>query len=197
MPAKKPASLVVRDETKAERQRRDEQAKALTPGKSLSVRPPAQLTGEVARSAWQETIRLYLTLDARIVSVLDLGLLRDYCIVCEQMAEIDELRAVARNNYSVNQALLVKALMDKKDATDLKILTKLSESVNRCFDKILRLDARADGKRKLVHSYRQSLMLTPRSRGGVNPEEKQKEEPQSAMGKILDGEVKKTRKKNV
>ena len=50
------------------------------------------------------------------------------------------------------------------------------------------MDARLDGKRKLIFSLAQSLYLTPRSRAGVAPEEKDGEEPQSDMDKLLDEE---------
>lgn len=47
------------------------------------------------------------------------------------------------------------------------------------------MDARMDGKRKLVFALAQSLYLTPRSRAGVAPTEKEPEEPKSEMEKML------------
>jgi hypothetical protein len=190
MPAKKPADLIVRDETKADRQLREEQANALTPSRELGVWVPVEVVGARARSTWRETIRLYKTLDARIASVLDKGLLIDYCNVSEQLSEIDDLRTAAMNNYTISQELY-NGLRDKEsDEVDVKMLVRLQEAINKCLDEILKLDSRADNKRKLLHSYRQSLLLTPRSRGGVNPEGKPKEEPQSEMSRLLDGEAK-------
>ena len=40
---------------------------------------------------------------------------------------------------------------------------------------IIVLDARLDGKGKYLHSLEQSLYLTPRSRAGVAPVQKEKE----------------------
>jgi hypothetical protein len=189
MPAKKSADLVVRHETKAERQKRDDQADALIPDKSLTTWPPNLLTGDVARSTWRATTRLYLTLDARIASTLDKGLLIDYCNVSDQLAQIDNMRADAKNNYDVIKKILQMLLEGEKDDIDLKALNNLANTVNESYEAFLKLDARADGKRKLLHSYRQSLLLTPRSRGGVSPDEKPKEQEQSEMDRIIDGDA--------
>jgi hypothetical protein len=190
MPAKKPRDLIVRDETNAMRNQREAQADALTPDRSLGIWEPKELTGDKARETWRKTVRLYLTLDARIASVLDKPLLIDYCNVTEQQQEIDDMRATAILNYKANVAILTKLLEKESDKVDAKELAKLNVAVNQCYDAVLKLDARADQKRKLLHSYRQSLLLTPRSRGGVNPNDKPKEEPQSEMDKLLDGEIK-------
>jgi hypothetical protein len=50
------------------------------------------------------------------------------------------------------------------------------------------MDARLDGKRKLLHSIAQSLYLTPRSRAGVAPPEKEPEKPKSEMDELLDND---------
>jgi hypothetical protein len=189
MPAKKPVDLVKRDETKVDRRRREYRAESLMPYKKLTAVAPKELTGEVARSTWQETVRVYLTLDARIVSVLDRGLLIDYCIACDQLSQIDELRALARTNQDIAQEFLKKARGEEIDAKTMASLVKAANDTQEMF---MRLDARADGKRKLLHTYRQSLMLTPRSRGGSsNVEEKPKETGPSMMEKIIEGEAKK------
>lgn len=185
MPAKKPADLVVRADTKANRGRRAEGEAAITPKQPLDQRPPAQLTGRIARAIWEQTVSMYFTLDARIVSLLDQGLLMDYCIACEQLAQIDELRATSMTNYTQMQTSLDKVLISKKEI-DPKLLTRMVNAVNRSLDEIIKLDARADRKRALLHTFRQSLMLTPRSRGGVNPDEKKAEAPKSELDKLID-----------
>jgi hypothetical protein len=198
MPAKKPADLIESHETKVDRRRREYRQTSMTPTKALSVYAPKQLIGEEARKTWQETVTLYLTLDARIVSVLDRGLLIDFCNVSEQLVQIDGLRARAMKNGMEIQATLEKMQNKSSAEIDIKALTRLVDSVIGALDMILKLDARADRKRDLLHKFRQSLMLTPRSRGGVSPDEKPKEKPQSEMAKIIDGEVKKDkRKRNV
>jgi phage terminase small subunit len=47
------------------------------------------------------------------------------------------------------------------------------------------MDARLDGKRKLLHTLSQSLYLTPRSRAGVAPEQKEPEHDDDPMDKLL------------
>lgn len=186
MPAKKPAALITRSDTKANRRKRVDGETAITPKQPLDERPPAQLTGAIARAIWQETVSMYFALDARIVSLLDRGLLMDYCVACEQLAQIDELRATSMTNYTQMQSSLDKVLETKKEI-DPKLLTRMVNAVNRSLDEIIKLDARADRKRALLHTFRQSLMLTPRSRGGVTPDEKQAEKPKSELDKLIDG----------
>jgi hypothetical protein len=190
MPTRKPLDLVVRHETKAEQGQRAQREDALRPDKALTARVPAQLTGDVARTTWQETIKLYLSLDARIVSALDRGLLIDYCVACQQRQEIDDMRTSAMSNYLKSEAILQQVELSKTEV-EPKVMLRLIAAVARGADAVLKLDSRADNKRKLIHTLRQSLMLTPRSRGGVSPDEKPKELPQSEMAMILDGEVKK------
>jgi len=194
MPAKKPVDLVVMHLTKAERQQREEQEGALAPKKALTARVPAKLTGEIERSVWQETVRQYLSLEDRIVSVLDRGILLDYCAACQQLVEIDGLRSEAMNNYTKNEIALTKVLHSKKDIGPRDLL-KLINAVNKGLDEVIKLDARADNKRRVIHTFRQALMLTPRSRAGVNPKEKEREQPQSEMAMIIDGEPKKKTRK--
>ena len=63
MAARKPKDLIVRHATKAERSQRAEREAALTPRKPLTVKAPVELTGQVAKAVWRETVSLYFTLD--------------------------------------------------------------------------------------------------------------------------------------
>lgn len=184
MPARKPQDLITRSETKATKRRRAANETSLTPKNPLTVVPPPQLTGDVARDTWQETVTLYFALDARIVSILDRGLLLDYCTTTQQLAEIDELRRQAMQNYIKANGALDKA---HEKETDAKGMAKLIAAVNWSLDEIIKLDGRADRKRALLHTMRQSLYLTPRSRAGVAPPEKPPEKPRSRMAEIIDG----------
>jgi hypothetical protein len=188
MPAKKPVSLNKRHDTKAVRKKREAGEAALTPKFPLMLRAPAKLTGAVARTTWKETVALYLGLDARIVSVLDRGLLMDFCVISGQLAEIDDLRAKARRNYFKAQIRLDRIRESKKHPVlDPKQLQLLINAVNWQMDLILKLDSRADRKRALLHTMRQSLYLTPRSRAMMVPERKTPEPLKSDMEKLLDG----------
>lgn len=130
---------------------------------------------------------MYMALDARIVSVLDQGLLLDYCTAYQQKVEIDDMRTTAMSNYLKHEAILQKVQLGKQEV-EPKVLLKLINAVNKSVDEVIKLDARADNKRKLIHMLRQSLMLTPRSRGGISPEEKKVELP-SDMARIIEGDV--------
>jgi len=184
MPARKPKDLNTRAETKAARARRADGETALTPRRPLTAVPPSQLTGDVARRTWVEIVSIYLMLDARIISLLDMGLLLDFCEASQQLAEMDAMRTDAITNYHNAQAARDKA----NDATDIKIFAMLTNAVNWAFDNSVKLDARVDQKRKMLHTMRQSLYLTPRSRAGFIPEEKPPKKQQSPMARIIDGE---------
>ncbi|MGA2504214.1 MAG: hypothetical protein ABSG01_09010 [Anaerolineales bacterium] len=187
MPARKSKDLIVRHEIKADRTQRAEHEAALTPRKPLTVKAPAELTGAISQAVWKETVSLYFTLDARIVSILDKGLLIDYCIASEQLAQIDGLRSTAMDNYNKDQITLNKIYNSKKQDIDVKALLLLINSVNGAMDEIIKLDARVDAKRKMILAMRQSLYLTPRARAGAIPNEKPAEKPKSATDLLIDG----------
>ena len=54
---------------------------------------------------------------------------------------------------------------------------RLLEQYGALLARLQGIDARLDGKRKLIHLLAQSLYLTPRSRAGVVPPQKEEEEP--------------------
>jgi hypothetical protein len=185
MPAKKPAGLITRAETKADRKQRADGEAALKPRDPLRMKPPARLTGHVVASAlWRRMISMYSGLAAEIVTRLDEDMLVSYCILEEQLAEMDRLRTTAQKNYERAQKTL--DLWAAKEDVDIKELIKWQNSVNWGLDSVTKLDARVDRKRALLHVLRQSLYLTPRSRAGVAPPEKPPEEPKSEMEKILE-----------
>lgn len=185
MPASKPAGLNTRKDTKAARARRKAAESAVTPKRTLSAHPPAALTGHrPAAALWKEMIALYGELDAQIVSMLDMGLLVDYCLIMEQLAEMDALRVAAMKAWARAETRARKMLK----VASAKEAYQLQNSLNHAFDEITKLDARVDIKRKLLLTLRQSLYLTPRSRAGVAPAEKPPEKPKSAMEKMLDGD---------
>ena len=184
MPAKKPAGLIVRAETKAVRKERADGEAALKPREPLPIKPPARLAGHPAAGAlWRRMIRMYSGLAAEIVSNLDQDMLVDYCILYEQSVEMDNLRTAARKNYNKSQRTLDRKAKD--ETVDAKVFIKLQNSVNWSLDEIIKLDARVDRKRSLLHTLRQSLYLTPRARAGFVPPEKPPEKPKTDMEKIL------------
>lgn len=184
MPAKKPAALNVRHDTQAEREARAAREDALTPQRSLPAAPPARLDGhDVARATWRRLLREYGELQAAIVTRLDLDMLTDYCLLTEQAAELDRMRQVAYQLWleqSGKHDELAKA--GEHDAA-----VEMAMRVVGAFDAIVKLDGRVDRKRALLHQWRQSLYLTPRTRAGVAPAPKPAPEPEDEMERMLRG----------
>jgi hypothetical protein len=157
MPAAKPADLIERHETAAETAQRAQAEASMRPRSGLQKTPPAALKDKaVAQREWRRAMNLYGQLEAEIVTALDYSILLQYCILCDQLAEMDALR---------------QGLMDE-DEKDI--------------DAIVKLDARLDRKRALLHSMQQSLYLTPRARAGTAPKKKEKEPEKDPLELLLD-----------
>jgi hypothetical protein len=186
MSSQKPLDLVTKHLTKADRRQRSESAKALTPRFALSKLPPKELTGKIARATWTETVRMYFSVEAQIVTAFEKGLLIDFCNVTEHLDQIDKMRSTAMDDYLKHETILQKVQMGKQ-VVEPKVLLKLIDAVNESVDQVIKLDARADRKRGLLLTLRQSLLMTPRSRAGVKPDERQLEQPQSEIERIIDG----------
>jgi len=190
MPARKPASLIERHDTADEKAARVASESAMTPKARLPESVPVALSNNpIASREWRRLMRMYNSIDADIVSRLDMGMLQDYCMLLEQMFELDELRKAAVDGWRVAQKILdviQKRIEDNPEGEiDIKAFAKAQESVNWAYDKIIKVDGRVDRKRALLLQLRQSLYLTPRSRAGVAPAEKPKEEPEDDMTRLL------------
>ncbi len=180
MPARKPVDLSVRHSTRAEMDARALAESAMTSARRLPESEPATLIDHpVASREWRKLIRLYNGLDADIVSRLDMGMLLDYCVLIEQLEELDSLRKSAMDGWRSAQKMLEKIQEQKSDdePIDMKTWIKALEAVNWAYDKIVKIDGRVDRKRALLLQLRQSLYLTPRSRAGVAPKRKEPEKP--------------------
>ena len=184
MPARKPQSLIVRHDTNADKAERGARESALRPKTALPSAPPTRLAGhEVARSAWRRLLKVYGELDAPIVTRLDLDMLTDYCLLLEQTGELDTMRRVAYTIWlelsAAHGQAVAKAESDKA--------LELALAVVGAFDAVVKLDGRVDRKRALMHQWRQSLYLTPRTRAGVAPEPKKEPEPEDDLERMLRG----------
>ncbi len=185
MPARKPKSLIVRHETAAEAADRARGEEALQPDRPLPVHPPSALKGmKTAEAVWRRLIRLYGEIDGTIVTRLDLDLLVDYCLLAEQVIELDRMRKAAMAIFEIFE----KARDDAVSEDDPAKALILSGKVTTAFDAIVKLDGRVDRKRDLLFKLRQSLYLTPRARAGAAPKGKPPEEPIDPMEALL-GEV--------
>ncbi len=182
MPAPKPKALITRHETEAEKSQRESREAALRPERSLPMGAPARLTGHlVAEATWRRLMRTYGEIDGEIVTRLDMDLLVDYCMLIEQITEIDKMRSVA---YAVWMTLAKKhgeyAATDENEAA-----VAMALKVVNAFDAIVKLDGRADRKRSLLLQLRQSLYMTPRARAGVAPAKKEEPEPPDELEMLL------------
>src|SRR5262245_60016153 len=107
MPPPKPSSLNIRHDTQAEKDARVAAEAALTPRRELPMAEPRELRGYAVDAAqWRELMRTYASADGTIVTRFDAGLLINYCLLVEQLAELDEMRHLAMADYSANRQAL-------------------------------------------------------------------------------------------
>jgi hypothetical protein len=130
-------------------------------------------------------MREYRSLEGEIVTRLDLDLLLDYCVLAEQVHELDGMRATAREIYK-NLSKLYSQFMKNNQETDALLM---ASKVTSAFDAVVKLDGRVDRKRDLMFKMRQHLYLTPRSRAGVAPSQKEPEAKEIDPMAMLLGEI--------
>jgi hypothetical protein len=186
MPARKPSSLINRHETAEERAEREERDAALRPNRALPQNPPASLRGrKTAEVVWRRLIRMYGELEAEIITRLDMDLLVDYCILAEQVSELDAMRKAAMSQFELLDTLRKKYIDEGKIESAVVTGAKMEAT----FEDTLKLDGRVDRKRDLMFRLRQSLYLTPRARAGTAPKGKDKEAEVVDPMEALLGEV--------
>lgn len=178
MPSK-PAALLQRHDTKADKAARAEMETALRPLGKLPKSPPARLDDvldgqgkpiidhTLARAAWRKLLKMYGELEAEIATKLDTDMLTDYCLLTEQVYELDKLRQQAQ-----------AAVVESGD----------TEEAIKALELVVKVDARADRKRALLHQYRQSLYLTPRTRVAVAAKTRKPPEPLDDLEALLTGQ---------
>ncbi len=183
MPAPKPIALQTRHSTKSEKSAKESGEKALRPGRELPREAPAALAGHpVAEKTWRALLREFDSVEGEVVTRLDFGLLVDYCMLTEQVDEIDQMRRASfeawkRLNTKHEEYLAAENFIDAD---------KLTESIADAFESFNKLDGRADRKRDMLLKLRQALYLTPRARAGAAPDRKAPEEPKDALEQLLD-----------
>jgi len=183
MPTRKPSSLSRRHDTKAEREARTNAEDAMKPTTELTLKPPAALTGhKAAAEVWKRLVGLYFETEGTIITAFDADLLVKYCLAEEELLELFTLRGSIKKTWDKHLKILNNM---KPKAIDLKDYFNALAQANALLQRFQGMDARLDGKRKLVFALAQSLYLTPRSRAGVAPEPKEPEEPKSEMEKML------------
>ena len=157
----------------------------MMPKTLLTAAVPVRLRGRahtLAAAVWKRTVSLYLELEGDIVTAFDYDLLVKYCLLEEEMVELEVMRGQIKIDWETN----AKAAKKIKPNTDtLKDWVQMWNVVNGLFQRFQGIDARLDGKRKLLHILAQSLYLTPRSRAGVAPAEKEVEPEGDDMDALM------------
>ena len=176
MATKKPISLITRHNTKADIAARNDAESAMRPRTELTVDVPRQLSGRdnaYAADVWKRIVSLYAEIDGKIATAFDADLLVKYALLEQELRELADMRKAVKKDLDDNKKVVAKIKPNEKT---LKEYVRLWEIVNALFSRYQGLDARLDGKRKLLHSLAQSLYLTPRSRAGVDPKRKDAEQ---------------------
>ena len=128
-------------------------------------------------------MRLYGELEAEIVTRMDVDMLVDYCMLSEQVQELDEMRRSAVKVWeTLNRAL------ENYDGNE-KYRYQLAINVGNALNDMVKFDGRADRKRDLLFKLRQSLYITPRARAGSIPNQKKPEEPTDPLEQMLDNVI--------
>lgn len=184
MPASKPGTLSKRHSTAAERKGKKAAESAVTPRTGLTLKHPDELKGhKTAIATWKRTVSLYAEVDGTIATAFDRDLLVKYCLLEEELLELAAMRKEIKQEYATQ---LKAARRFKPTSKEIKDYVNMWNMVNGLFQRFQGMDARLDGKRKLLHVLSQSLYLTPRARAGVPPPEKPPEKKKSKMAALLD-----------
>lgn len=155
----------------------------MTPRTELARVPPAMLKShKVAAATWKRVVGLYNEIEGKIATSFDEDLLVKYCLLEEEVIQLAGLRDAILKDFSTQ---VKEARKFKPKADQIKDYVQMWSVVNALFARFQGMDARLDGKRKLLHALSQSLYLTPRSRAGVEPPMKEPEQPKSEMDKLL------------
>jgi len=168
---------------------REDRESAVRPRTLLSVRPPAKLKGKnTAMAVWEDIITLQGETQAAedgspIITSFDKDLLIKYCLAEEECLWLEGIRTEVERTYRAANKRLERM---KPRGGDLKDYFNALSMVNALLNRLKDFDARLDGKRKLLHTLAQSLYLTPRSRAGVAPAEREPPKPKSKLGKLID-----------
>jgi len=186
MPAAKPKALIQRHDTKAEQQARADKEAAFDTGFELPKREPAELKGhDTAAKTWRRLMREFSAIEDSYVVSLDRDMLINYCILVEQLEELDRMRKTSYRiwlHYGKNYEKAVKE--DNEDSAEEWAL-----KAGNAFDDVVKLDARADQKRKAIFDLQKSLYMTPRSRAGAKPPKKEDDGPTDEMDELLGNSV--------
>jgi len=189
MPARKHSSQQKGHDLNDEKRTRDDAARAVTPRTVLEIKPHAALKNhKIAAGVWTEILTLQAETKAAedgtpIITSFDKDLLIKYCLLEEECIWLEGIRADIEDDYLSVRSKLRRV---KPKGNALKDYYNVLGQVNALLARLQGMDARLDGKRKLLHSLAQSVYLTPRSRAGVAPEGREPQKPKNKLTAMLD-----------
>jgi len=154
--------------------------------------PNALAKKKIAIETWHEIISLQNETQAAkdgtpIITSFDKRILIKYCLAedeCDWL--LTKIKDTEEEAASISKTLK-RLKPTKSDDGGWKLYLNLLKQYNALNSRVVGLDARLDGKRKMLHSLAQSLYLTPRSRAGVAPAEKEQEDTGDPMAAVLKG----------
>lgn len=186
MPARKPRSLNSGHTTKRQNSARDSAEQSVTPQTELTIKPPSELTGhKTAGQVWKRLVSLYFETEGKIITAFDGDVLVKYCLAEEELIELKKLRSDLMKLWEFQ----LKVLRKFRPTTEtIEAYSEALAQANKLMQRFQGMDARLDGKRKMVFAMAQSLYLTPRSRAGVAPTEKEPEQPKDELESLLGGD---------
>ena len=183
MPKSKPTTLLKRHDTKADRTARVDAESSMEPMTKLTAKAPAELKGHrTAIDVWRRLMGLYLETEGTIITSFDADVLVKYCLAEEELQELAKLRSEIKKMWDAHSKMIGRM---KPNAESMKDYFNALMQANALLQRFQGMDARMDGKRKLVFALAQSLYLTPRSRAGVAPPNKEPDKPPSEMEGLL------------
>lgn len=197
MPAKKPADLVVRNETLDEKNQRISRENANKTGRKLPTSAPKELKDfPIAKEAWRRLLREFNSLKAERVDTQDRDLLLDYCMSLQEEDDLLFMRKSAfddwknrRDDVETHRKQMKDFGKEQTGQDDWKIMTeeliKLVNKVQAAYKTVLDIDARLDRKRSALLSYQQQMYMTPRSRAGVVAEREEVQNDVDEMEALL------------
>ena len=175
MPARKPDALLVSKVSKENKKKRKESEKLMKPSFPINQSVPAILRGKkIAEETWIKTISLYDSAKGELVTAFDENILTTFCLLEEQIRWLDIQAENIKKSIDVVEKIILKKPAPKSEKSVIKEYYNLVKQYNYLISRLQGIDARCDGKRKLLHQISQSLYLTPRSRAGVSPTIKNK-----------------------
>lgn len=158
---------------------------SMIPSEELQTVPPARLKGHKTASAmWKKIVLLYSSVEGKVATAFDAGVLEKYCLLEEELIWLE-----GRRSKMDKDLLDLEKLTAKKprtgDEDQWKIYLKLLDQCNALSGRLQSWDGRIDNKRKLSLALSMALYLNPRSRAGVAPPTKETEEPEDEIETLL------------